>query len=110
MTALDGASRWLFSVRNGGQGRMSARMTPLRGMGLISVFIGSLVAADESLPVVSVEAQPLAANARRVAQALQQLGHAFGAEMAQNLESAARERDHALLQGLLDRHVLLVVA
>src|SRR5262245_33707804 len=66
--------------------------------------------ADDTLPVIAVEGQPLAANIRRVIQALDVLGHSLPAEATTDLLSAAKARDHARLQTLLDRHVLLVVA
>jgi len=62
--------------------------------------------ADE-LPVVAVDGQPLAANVRRVVQALELLGQPLAATEASSLEAAARDRDQTKLQTLLDKHVLL---
>lgn len=72
----------------------------------------ALVAANaqESLPVISVDGQPLAAGARRVAQALELLGQPLPAADAAALEAAAKERDGAGVQKVLDRHALFVVA
>jgi hypothetical protein len=66
--------------------------------------------SGEDLPVVPVEGQPLAANVRRVVQALDQLGQPLPTELASMLESAARDREQARLQALLDARVLLMVA
>lgn len=67
-------------------------------------------AAADSLPVVTVEGQPLAANVRRVMQALELVGQPLPEEVAAKLEGAAKERDQAVLQATLDKHVLLAVA
>lgn len=80
---------------------------------LLALLIGlrpAPAAADEALPVLPVEGQPLAANIRRVRQALELLGQPLAAELAEQIEAAAVDRDHARLQTLLDRQVLLVVA
>src|SRR5437762_4194289 len=76
----------------------------------IAWSLATAIPAEDTLPVISVEGQPLAANVRRVIQALEQLGHSLPAEATADLLSAAKARDHARLQSLLDRHVLLVVA
>jgi hypothetical protein len=65
-------------------------------------------AAD--LPVVAVDGQPLGANARRVLQALDTLGRSLPAEQVTRIDAAARKRDSAAIQALLDPHVLLAVA
>src|SRR5262245_29197976 len=94
---------------------MSAKLfTPalarkLAGLVLALVTSTSL-SADEALPVVAVEGQPLAANVRRVIQALDLVGQPLAAADRTALEAAAQDRDHARLQTLLDKHVLLVVA
>lgn len=64
----------------------------------------------DNLPVVTVEGQPLAANVRRVVQALELVGQPLPADVAAKLEAAAKERDQAILQATLDKHVLLAVA
>src|SRR5262245_20205195 len=86
--------------------RSTWRLAPL----LVCLFTIGRASADDVLPVVTVEAQPLAANVRRAIQALGQLGQPLPAELSTALESAARDRDHARLQRLLDERVLLVVA
>src|SRR5689334_13646689 len=72
--------------------------------------LAAIATADDVLPVVSVEGQPLAANVRRVIQAMQLLGAPLPAEVERPLEAAAQDRDHARLQATLDPHVLLMVA
>ena len=67
-------------------------------------------ALADDLPVVTVEGQPLAANVRRVVQTLGLIGAPLPLEVAAKLEAAAKERDHAILQATLDKHVLLAVA
>src|SRR5262245_6745657 len=79
-------------------------------------FLASLVlwlaplAADDVLPVISVEGQPLAANVTRVVQGLELLGRGLSEDQAAKLAAAASDRDAARLQMLVDPHVLLVVA
>jgi hypothetical protein len=59
---------------------------------------------------VTVEGQPLAANVNRVMQALDSLGSPLPKETAESLTRAAKARDAAELQRLLDPHVLFVVS
>ena len=77
---------------------------------LATLFLLTPTRAQDPLPVIPVEGQPLAANVRRALEALRQMGQPLAAETASPIEAAARERDHARLQTLLDPHVLLVVA
>lgn len=65
--------------------------------------------ADERPGPVDVEGQPLAANVRRVLEALEFLGTPLVGERHAALEQAAKERDARKLQELLDEHVLFVV-
>jgi hypothetical protein len=74
------------------------------------IVLHPVIAGGEPLPVVSVEGQPLAANLRRILQTLEMLGQPLPAETAASLPDAAQQRDHAKLQSLLDKHVLLAVA
>jgi hypothetical protein len=80
------------------------------GLVLVAVFLVLPTGAEDVLPVISVEGQPLAANVRRIVQAMNQVGQPLAAEAASQIEAAARERDHARLQTLVDQLVLLVVA
>jgi hypothetical protein len=66
--------------------------------------------ANDALPIISVEGQPLAANVRRVVQAFDLFGREWAAEDKEKIEAAANDRDAAKLQALLDPQVLLVVA
>ncbi len=77
---------------------------------LVIVIAPGATALADDLPVVAVEGQPLAANVRRVLQALEMLGQSLPASEAAVIEVAAKDRDHARLQTLLDRHALLLVA
>src|SRR4029078_9157541 len=89
------------------------RSPPMKNTALwvmIAWLPATLAIADETLPVISVEGQPLAANIRRLIQALDVLGPSLPADATTGLLSAAKARDHSRLQTLLDRHVLLVVA
>jgi hypothetical protein len=78
----------------------------------LGLFVGLLPAgaSAEDPPIVSVEGQPLAANVRRVLQALELLGAPLSKEDAAALEAAAKDRDSTRLQKLLDKQVLFVVA
>src|SRR5262245_36600970 len=74
----------------------------------IFVIIGGLgIARGEP---VAVEGQPLAANVNRVLQALDSLGSPLPKETLESLTRAAKARDAAQLQKLLDPHVLFVVS
>jgi hypothetical protein len=68
------------------------------------------IAAADDLQPVSVDGQPLAANVNRVLQALDTLGTPLPKETVASLTAAAKARDAAQLQRLLDPHVLLVVS
>src|SRR5262245_42442121 len=76
-------------------------------LGLVSAGI---CLADDAISTIDVEGQPLAAGARRVAQALELLGYPLPARAATDLEAAAKNRDAPGVQKALDSHVLLVVA
>jgi hypothetical protein len=79
---------------------------------LSAVLIFSLVwgVRADDLPVVKVEGQPLGANILRIVAALELVGQPLPREITSELEAAARERDFALLQSILDKRVLLAVA
>jgi EF hand len=61
------------------------------------------------LPLVRVEAQPLAANIQRVVEALDSLGAPLPADLRAGLTRAGQARDATKLQELLDTRVLLSV-
>src|SRR5688572_22179094 len=74
----------------------------------ILAFWGVMGADD--LPVVPVEGQPLAANVRRLAEALAYLGKELPPATTEPLMAAVRDRDFARIQTLMDQQVLLAVA
>ncbi len=78
---------------------------------LILFFAGSglaAFAAGPSLPIGEVEGQPLAANVKRVIDAMQFLGSPLPADEIEKLNAAGKERDAKRLQQLLDPRVLLL--
>ena len=78
---------------------------------LASTFAGAGLVAQNEVPLnTSVDGQPLAANVKRLLQALDYLGAPLPAERAAAMQQAARKRDAERLQRLLDPHVLFVVA
>jgi hypothetical protein len=77
---------------------------------LVFIGVNTIVSLAGDLPVIAVEGQPLAANARRVVQSLESLGAPLPESVAAKVTSAADARDHAVLQATLDEHVLLAVA
>lgn len=94
--------------------RVFAKYVSVLGQGVLWLTaacsaVVSVTLADE-LPRRTVEGQPLAANVRRVGQALETLGQAWSPEVAALINAAARERDAERLQEILDEQVLLAVA
>jgi hypothetical protein len=90
-------------------GSISFRRQLARGWAAIvlSFFCAS---GAEGVDAIRVEGQPLAANVRRLAEALEFLGAPLPRETAVPLDAAAREADAPRLQQLLDPHAALVVA
>jgi len=72
-------------------------------------FTGTSHAAADPPEVLSVPAQPLAGNVRRVLEALEFLGAPMPAKTAESLRAAIASQDAAKLQLLLEPHVLCVV-
>jgi hypothetical protein len=70
----------------------------------------AVVATGDELPLKVVDGQPLAANVRRVGQAMAMLGRPWSSAFADKVEAAARQRDADALQKLVDPLVLLGVA
>lgn len=58
-----------------------------------SLLIAAFASAADMLPVIEVEGQPLAANARRVVQALDFLGVPLADEVRSKLQAAVTARD-----------------
>ncbi|MEW4528683.1 CehA/McbA family metallohydrolase [Maioricimonas sp. JC845] len=78
----------------------------------IALLIGLLLPVDHAAAELNrpaVEGQPLAANVRRLVQALDFLGTPLPDETTAQLQTAIKQRDAARLQTLLDDHVLLAV-
>src|SRR5437588_11353724 len=66
-------------------------------------------ARAQKLDPVDAEGQPLAANVKRLLQALEFLGTPLAAESAKTLQPAIANQDARKLQELLDPQVLFVV-
>jgi len=83
---------------------MTAKFTPLA-----AILAFATLHAAESPPVIEVEGQPLAANARRLMQALDFLGAPLVGDARTKLQEAITKRDAAAVQTALDPQVLCVV-
>src|SRR5262245_65484023 len=86
---------------------MSSRLVWLALLAAVSLLAANAPAQD--LAPVAVEGQPLAANVRRLEQALDYLGAPLPSETRKALQVACANRDAAKIQRLLDPHVLLAV-
>jgi len=73
------------------------------------VLVCCCPAAAQDLTPVVVEGQPLASNVQRLLEALQFLGTPLDAKTSEALKSPLEKRDAALIQKLLDPHVLVVI-
>lgn len=69
----------------------------------------SFAALSSNVRAAEVEGQPLGANVNRVLEALEFLGSPLPAEQSAALHQAAKDRDPAALQKLLDPHVLCAI-
>jgi len=67
-------------------------------------------AAEVETPIVAVEGQPLAANVRRLIEALVFLGAPLDGQTVDELMAACQARDGRELQRLLDPHALCIVS
>src|SRR5262245_14030105 len=78
---------------------------------LVLIFLSAPFAAHESPKVVQVELQPLAAQVKRLVEALDYLGAPLSPADTQALEKAARETDATKasreIQNVLDRYCLV---
>lgn len=81
-----------------------------RRLSWVGLWLTAGVCVAAEVPTPLVEGQPLAANVRRVGEALAMVGQPWPAEVATQVETAAKERNGDRLQAILDPHVLLVVA
>src|SRR5207245_1512078 len=89
--------------------------SPRRGLipclpGLVVLLAGTARAQAPILEPVAVEGQPLAANVKRLLQALDYLGTPLAADATAKVSAAADARDARRLQQALDPHVLLAVS
>lgn len=84
-------------------------MTVNRACLLFLILPLTVHAADVEL-VRGVEGQPLAANTKRLTEALTFLGAPLSNELLTQLASAQKERDSVAVQDLLDPHVSFVVS
>jgi len=94
-------------IMHGRAARAALLKTPLPF--LIMSLAATGVVRGQALEAVTVEGQPLAANAERVVRALESLGAALDDETAGALAHAGAARDAVEIQHRLDGHVLLVV-
>lgn len=86
---------------------------PLSAIVICSLVLAALAvraARAQKLETVEVEGQPLAANVKRLMEAMEYLGAPLPAEVSKSLKDAADARDAQKLQQLLDPYVLLVVS
>ena len=86
----------------------AARIALVPIAGLLLLVTGRSFAADK-LDIKTVEGQPLGENAKRLLDALDFLGAPLPKETADAIRTAAKDRDAAKLQELLDPHVLVQV-
>jgi hypothetical protein len=75
---------------------------------IVAPLFGRVASAQELAPV-PVEGQPLAANVKRLLQALDYLGAPLPADEHKALQAACADQDAVKIQRLLDPHVLLTV-
>ena len=89
---------------------MSRSLPSVRSALLTAASLLAANAAAQDLAPVAVEGQPLAANVRRLEQALAYLGAPLAEATRKALQAACADRDAARIQRLLDPHALLVVS
>lgn len=75
---------------------------------VFTLMLGRIALAADTLPIGDVDGQPLAANVKRVVEALQFLGSPLPMDEVEKLNAAGKERDAKQLQKLLDQRVLLL--
>ncbi len=74
----------------------------------LSGFMACAAEPAVTLPIGDVDGQPLAANVKRVVEALQFLGSPLPVDEIEKLSAAGKDRDAKQLQKLLDARVLLL--
>jgi hypothetical protein len=80
------------------------------GFALLSAAVGSRAAFAQEVPRSVTEGQPLAANIKRVIEALELIGQPLDAKLSKQLLEAGKQRKATTLQKLLDQHVAFVVS
>src|SRR5262249_2446973 len=90
--------------------RMSMSFGSVRMAVLTAASLLAANASAQDPAPVRVEGQPLAANVRRLEQALDYLGTPLPPATGKALQAACADRDGAAIQRLLDPHVLLAVS
>jgi hypothetical protein len=88
---------------------MHYRLRNAAAVALALLLSGPALALDK-LDIHEVEGQPLGENAKRLLEALDFLGAPLPKDTADAVRAAAKERDAAQLQKLLDPHVLVQVS
>jgi len=81
-----------------------------RTLTILSVVVAARPGFSQQPEIIPVEGQPLAANAKRLLDALDFLGTPLSKDAIDAVTSAAQARDARKLQQLLDQHVLFVVS
>lgn len=76
---------------------------------VVSISFMGQAAADDVPRVADVAGQPLAANARRLLEAYDFLGHPWAGDPREAVQTAIGAEDAVAVQAALDPHVLLVV-
>lgn len=74
----------------------------------LSGFMACATEPTASLPIGEVDGQPLAANVKRIIEAMQFLGSPLPRDEVEKLSAAGKERDAKQIQKLLDPRVLLL--
>lgn len=77
---------------------------------VLSAAVSPAEGGRRDVPRLPVEGQPLGANAVRLTEAYESLGAPLDADRVAAIRSAARDRDAAAIQDLLDPSVLFVVS
>ena len=85
------------------------RLSPLLVITLLMTLKASYAQPAEPLPFIAVEGQPLAANIRRMEQAMEYLGAPLPQDVLARLTTAGEKRDTRELQAALDPLVLCAV-
>src|SRR5262249_18178109 len=107
----DNGNPWTPDRRRGFMGTPSSGVPAMTRFSLsLAALLGLATAARATdPPIVTVEGQPLAANAERLAKALDFLGAPLPADTAKALTKAIADKDAKAIQEILDKQVLFLV-